>query len=114
MADFLIEVPRIESEAKDKRVEEFVEPHPVELPLLCWKIYVYRSSKNEANGEEVFAVSTDGDAVPYEVPYSLWFSVLTTNNVAKYETLIVGLQLALSLRAQCVSYFDPHVIVNRV
>ena len=78
-----------------------------ESPL--WSIHVDGSSNRQAEGAGIVLLSPERDTV--ECMVCLNFP--TTNNEAKYEALVAGLDLAKATRAvSVVIYCDSQVITN--
>jgi ribonuclease HI len=98
LADFLAEFTNLsETEATDTERK--------------WVIYVDGSSTNKNGGVRILLITLDGE----ELSSSLRLEFRTTNNKAEYEVVIVGLRLALELRADFVEVrSDSQVIVGHI
>ena len=76
-----------------------------------WSIHTNGSSNRQARGANIVLLSPEGDTV--ECMVRLDFP--TTNNEAKYEVLVAGLDLAKVVgAANVVIYCDSQVITNQV
>jgi ribonuclease HI len=76
-----------------------------------WKLYVDGSSNKQCSGAGIILISPDESI--YE--YALKFNFKATNNVAEYEALIAGLQLAKELGAHTLHvYSDSQLVVGQV
>ena len=82
VADFIAEF----TNGEDKGADEYPQ----------WSIYTGGSSNRQAEGVGVVLLSPEGDLI--ELMVRLNFP--TTNNEAKYEALVAGLDLRLSLTKQ--------------
>ena len=97
VADFIAEFTHDE----DKGVEKSPQ----------WRVHTDGSFNRQAGGVGVVLLSPEGDMV--ECMVCLDFS--TTNNEAKYEALVVDLDLAKAAGAtSVVIYYDSQVITNQV
>ena len=95
VADFIVEF----TNGEDKRADE----------CLQWSIHTDRSSNRQAGRACIVLLSPEGDKI--ECMVHLDFP--TTNNEAKYETLVARLDLAKVVgAANVVLYFDSQVITN--
>ena len=74
-----------------------------------WSIYVDGSSSPENSGACILLVGPDKE----EFKYSIKFTFPITNNVAEYEALLVGLQLAKRIRVKRVRVFVDSQLVVR-
>ena len=66
-----------------------------------WSVYVDGSSAPESAGAGILLIGTDKE----EFKYSIKFTFPITNNAAKYEVLLAGLQLAKRIRADRIRVF---------
>ena len=97
IADFISEF----TNGEGQRVDE----HP------WWSIHMDRSSNRQVNGAGIVLCSPEGDKI--ECMVHLDFP--TTNNEAKYEALVAGLDLAKATGAvSVVIHCDSQVITNQV
>ncbi|GKV14890.1 hypothetical protein SLEP1_g25693 [Rubroshorea leprosula] len=79
--------------------------------LSSWILYVDGASSNKGLGAGAFLVGLDG----YRSEHALKFNFDVTNNMAKYEALLLGLQLALELKVMAIQvYSDSQLVVNQV
>ena len=73
-----------------------------------WSVYVDGSSAPESAGASILLVGPDKE----EFKYFIKFTIPITNNVAEYEALLAGLQLAKRIRAKRVKVFaDSQLVV---
>ena len=97
VADFIAEFTHDE----DKGVEESPQ----------WSVHIDGSFNRQAGGVGVVLLSLEGDMV--ECMVHLDFP--TTNNEAKYEALVAGLDLTKAMGAtSVVVYYDSQVVTNQV
>ena len=75
---------------------------PIKASASCWKLYVDGSSSQEGSGAGLLLESPEGQ----ELNYSLKFDFKASNNMAEYEALIAGLQLARKLGAQKLKVYS--------
>ena len=74
-------------------------------------MHIDESSNKQARGVGVVLLSPEGDQIECMVRLDF----CTTNNEAKYEALVAGLDLAKVVRAtSVVLYCDSQVITNQV
>ena len=79
--------------------------------VLQWSIHTDRSSNRQAGGVSVVFYSSKG----YKIECMIHLDFPTTNNEAKYEALIAGLDLAKATRAEnLVIYCDSQVVTSQV
>ncbi|GKV44656.1 hypothetical protein SLEP1_g51818 [Rubroshorea leprosula] len=73
---------------------------------------VVTSTRNsKGSGADAFLVGLDG----YRSEHALKFNFDATNNMTKYEALLLGLQLALELKVMAIQvYSDSQLVVNQV
>ncbi|GKV35924.1 hypothetical protein SLEP1_g44125 [Rubroshorea leprosula] len=86
--------------------------HPNSNPKLSnWILYVDGASSSKSSGAGAFLVGPDG----YRSEHALKFNFDATNNMAEYEALLLGLQLALELKVTAIQvYNDSQLVVNQV
>ena len=97
VADFIVEF----THGEDKGAKESPQ----------WSVHTNGSSNRQAGGPGVVLLSPEGDVV--ECMIHLDFP--TTNNEAKYEALVTGLDLARAVgAASVVIYCDSQVITNQI
>ncbi|GKV37983.1 hypothetical protein SLEP1_g45941 [Rubroshorea leprosula] len=76
-----------------------------------WTLYVDGISNNKGSRASALLVGLDG----YRSEHALKFNFDATNNMAKYEALLLGLQLALELKVMAIRvYSDSQLVVNQV
>lgn len=109
--NFLVKIPWMSIPLKTEQDKENPSIQPGKTLPTCWKVYLVGALGKGCGSSGVFIISHEGN----KIAYSLWFSFPTTNNMEKYETLLLSLQLASSLRAWHVSiYSNSQVVVNQV
>ncbi|GLT26829.1 hypothetical protein SLA2020_018710 [Shorea laevis] len=81
------------------------------LPELdSWILYVGGASSNKGSGAGAILIGPDG----YRSEHALKFNFDATNNMAEYEALLLGLQLALELKVTAIqTYSDSQLVVNQ-
>ncbi|GKU99462.1 hypothetical protein SLEP1_g12312 [Rubroshorea leprosula] len=76
-----------------------------------WILYVDGASSNKGSGAGALLLGPDG----YRSEHALKFNVDATNNMAEYEALLLGLQLATELKVEVIQiYSDSQLVVNQV
>ncbi|GMH25139.1 hypothetical protein Nepgr_026982 [Nepenthes gracilis] len=76
-----------------------------------WVLHIDGSFMNTGSGARVVIRIPDG----FEMKYSLRLIFPTTNNIAEYKALLVGLRLAKECSAKRLAiYNDSKLIVNQV
>ncbi|GKV22033.1 hypothetical protein SLEP1_g31937 [Rubroshorea leprosula] len=76
-----------------------------------WILYVDGASRNKGSGAGAILLGPDG----YRSEHTLKFNFDATNNMAEYETLLLGLQLATALKVEAIQiYSDSQLVVNQV
>jgi hypothetical protein len=76
-----------------------------------WKMYFYGSSSGEVSGASILLVSPLEEGIT--LSYTLDFE--TTNNIAEFEALVLGLRDAKDMAIYCVVVFgDSELIINQV
>ncbi|XP_052197300.1 uncharacterized protein LOC127804473 [Diospyros lotus] len=96
LADFIVECTP-SKEAKEENITE-------------WLLFVDGASSSQGNGVGVVLIPPEGESLEY----SLRFAFPSSNNVAEYEELIVGLKLARKLEvAQLIAHSDSQLIVQQ-
>ena len=86
MADFIAEY----TQSEDKGVEG----------QKLWSIHTGRSSNQHSGGAGVVVLTLEGD----KIKCMIRLDFPTTNNEAKYEALVAGLDLAKAAGAENISY----------
>ena len=75
-----------------------------------WTLFVNGASNSQGSGAGVVLTSPHGDVLEY----SLRFSFPSSNNIAEYEALIVGMRLALQLHAErLTAHSDSQLVVQQ-
>lgn len=76
-----------------------------------WTLHVDGSSNAAGSGSGLILVGPGGETIEY----ARRFSFGTTNNIAEYEALITGLELAREVGARrLAAYSDSELVVNQV
>ncbi|GKV48210.1 hypothetical protein SLEP1_g55036 [Rubroshorea leprosula] len=76
-----------------------------------WTLYVDGASNSKGSGAGALLIGPDG----YRSEHALKFNFDATNNMAEYEALLLGLQLALELKISAIQvYSDSQLVVNQV
>ncbi|GLT79171.1 hypothetical protein SLA2020_506680 [Shorea laevis] len=97
LADFIVECTSAHSEPQ--------------LELNSWILYVNGASSSKGSGAGAILIGPDG----YHSEHALKFNFEATNNMAEYEALLLGLQLALELKVAVIQiYSDSQLVVNQV
>ncbi|XP_073138428.1 uncharacterized protein [Henckelia pumila] len=95
LADFLVEMTVNQEESSTQ----------------TWMVYVNGSSTSTGSGAGIVVESPQGD----KFQYAFKFLFPATNNEAEYEALIMGIKLALSVRAKrLMIHSDSQLIVSQV
>ncbi|GKV26048.1 hypothetical protein SLEP1_g35410 [Rubroshorea leprosula] len=97
LADFIVECTSAHSDS------------PSEVD--SWILYVDGTSSNKGSGAGAILLGPDG----YRSEHALKFNFDATNNMAEYEALLLGLQLATELKVAVIQiYSDSQLVVNQV
>ncbi|XP_061358466.1 uncharacterized protein LOC133302666 [Gastrolobium bilobum] len=97
LADFVRELTSIQKESSTN--------------LDTWKIYVDGSSNSKGSGAGVIIENPEG----VSVEYSMQMNFETSNNQAKYEAFIAGLQQAKELGARRLQiYSDSQLVTSQI
>jgi len=76
-----------------------------------WKLYFDGAYSRKGNGVGVLLVSLKDEIIP--LSYKLEFD--TTNNITKYEVLVLGLRIAKNLKIECLTMFgDSQLVVKQI
>ncbi|GKV11255.1 hypothetical protein SLEP1_g22521 [Rubroshorea leprosula] len=76
-----------------------------------WTLYVDRASSSKGSGAGALLIGPEG----YRSEHALKFNFDATNNMAEYEALLLGLQLALELKISAIQvYSDSQLVVNQI
>ncbi|GKV49888.1 hypothetical protein SLEP1_g56612 [Rubroshorea leprosula] len=97
LADFIVECTPCPSTST---------PEPNE-----WILYVDGASSSKGSGAGALLIGPEG----YRSEHALKFNFDATNNMAEYEALLLGLQLALELKISAIQvYSDSQLVVNQI
>ncbi|GKV18329.1 hypothetical protein SLEP1_g28727 [Rubroshorea leprosula] len=93
-------------------IVECTSAHSDSQPGLdSWILYVDGASSNKGSGAGAILLGLDG----YRSEHALKFNFDATNNMAEYEALLLGLELAIELKVAAVQiYSDSQLVVNQV
>ncbi|GKV15561.1 hypothetical protein SLEP1_g26343 [Rubroshorea leprosula] len=76
-----------------------------------WTLYVDGASSSKGSRVSALLIGPDG----YRSEHALKFNFDATNNMAEYEALLLGLQLALELKISTIQvYSDSQLMVNQI
>ncbi|GKV03742.1 hypothetical protein SLEP1_g15991 [Rubroshorea leprosula] len=76
-----------------------------------WTLYVDGASSSIGSGAGALLIGPDG----YRSEHALKFNFDATNNMAEYEALLLGLQLALELKLSAIQvYSNSQLVVNQI
>ncbi|GKU97081.1 hypothetical protein SLEP1_g10263 [Rubroshorea leprosula] len=76
-----------------------------------WTLYVNGASSSKGSGAGALLIGPEG----YRSEHALKFNFDATNNMAEYEALLLGLQLALELKINAIQvYSDSQLVVNQI
>ncbi|GKU87836.1 hypothetical protein SLEP1_g2170 [Rubroshorea leprosula] len=76
-----------------------------------WTLYVDGASSNKGSRAGALLIGLEG----YRSEHALKFNFDATNNMAEYEALLLGLQLALELKISAIQvYSDSQLVVNQI
>ncbi|GKV36367.1 hypothetical protein SLEP1_g44508 [Rubroshorea leprosula] len=76
-----------------------------------WTLYVDGASSSKGSGAGALLIGPEG----YRSEHALKFNFDATNNIAEYEALLLGLQLALELKISAIQiYSDSQLVVNQI
>ncbi|GKV15478.1 hypothetical protein SLEP1_g26265 [Rubroshorea leprosula] len=86
-------------------------PSTSTLELNEWTLYVDGASSSKGSGAGALLIGPEG----YRSEHALKFNFDVTNNMADYEALLLGLQLALELKISAIQvYSDSQLVVNQI
>ncbi|XP_070018032.1 uncharacterized protein [Nicotiana sylvestris] len=109
LADFLADHPIPDDwELTDELPDEDAMVVEVQPP---WKMYFDGSAHHGGTGAGVVFITSQGKVLPY------YFTLtqLCSNNVAKYQTLILGLEMAVDMKQLQLQVFgDSQLVVNQL
>jgi len=76
-----------------------------------WKMYFDGATRQDGAGVGVVLISPE----KHILPYSFALTQLCSNNVAKYQALILGLQMALEIGIKDLDvYGDSQLVINQL
>ncbi|KAI3467954.1 hypothetical protein Pfo_024617 [Paulownia fortunei] len=76
-----------------------------------WNIYFDRASHKKGAGAGVIFITSDGEVLPYSFTLIQNYS----NNVAEYQALIIGLEIAVDIKQLHLKvYGDSKLVVNQL
>ncbi|XP_062103524.1 uncharacterized protein LOC133814600 [Humulus lupulus] len=108
LADFLATHPIPDNmELREDLPDE--EVFTIETP--SWQLYFDGAAKKCGAGPGIVFVTPSGGLIPY----SFHILAICTNNVAEYEALIIGLEIALEMQIQSLEvYGDSLLIIKQI
>ncbi|XP_062112479.1 uncharacterized protein LOC133823638 [Humulus lupulus] len=108
---------------KGQALADFLAAHPIpddmelreDLPdeevftvdTSSWQLYFDVAAKNSGAGAGIVFVTPSGGLIPY----SFHILAICTNNVAEYEALVIGLEVALEMKIQSLEVFGDSLLV---
>lgn len=113
---------------KGQAVADFLAAHPVptdsplmdldedvsesfEVEMSFWRLYFDGAATREKSGAGTILITPQGDVIPY----SFALERICTNNMAEYEALVIGLKLALGVKAYNLLVFgDLELVIRQV
>ncbi|KAI5349072.1 hypothetical protein L3X38_001959 [Prunus dulcis] len=112
---------------KGQALADFLAAHPtpdnMELPAdlpdeevfaieaLTWQLYFDGAARRNGAGAGLVFITPSGGLIPY----SFSLLALCSNNVAEYEALIIGLEIALEMHIDCLqAYGDSQLVVRQL
>ncbi|XP_070023418.1 uncharacterized protein [Nicotiana sylvestris] len=109
LADFLADHPIPDDwELTDELLEEDVMVVEVQPP---WKMYFDGAAHRGGAGAGIVFVTPQGEVLPYSFTLIQLFS----NNVAEYQALILGLEMAVDMKQLQLQVFgDSQLVVNQL
>nr|XP_043630179.1 uncharacterized protein LOC122601489 [Erigeron canadensis] len=112
LADFLAEVPLMESKNKRKAVEETKAQNPEEKSNPgAWKLFTDGASSSDDSSADLILTNPDGQ----EFTYALRFDFKASNNAAEYEALLAGLRIAKQMKVEHIhAYIDSQIVAFQV
>ena len=76
-----------------------------------WKLFFDGAAQRRGAGAEVVFLTPEGDIRSY----SFTLTECCSNNVAEYQALILGLEMAMDVKTTCLEVFgDSKLIINQV
>ncbi|XP_070028752.1 uncharacterized protein [Nicotiana sylvestris] len=109
LADFLADHPILDDwKLTDELPDEDAMVIEVKPP---WKMYFDGAAHCEGAGAGVVFVTSQGEVLPY----SFTLTQHCTNNVAEYQALILGLEMAIDMRQLQLHIFgDSELVINQL
>nr|XP_016435310.1 PREDICTED: uncharacterized protein LOC107761586 [Nicotiana tabacum] len=109
LADFLADHPIPDDwKLTDELLDEDTMVIEVQPP---WKMYFDGATHREGAGGGVVFVTSQGEVMPY----SFTLTQHCTNNVAEYQALILGLEMAVDMRQLQLHIFgDSELVINQL
>jgi ribonuclease HI len=97
-------------ESSNPILVDLPDMHILQAEKITWKIYFDGYYRHHGSGAGILFIMPLGVTIPKS--YKLLFPC--TNNVAKYEALVLGLKLALELKLTALEvYGDSQLIINQ-
>ncbi|XP_060183015.1 uncharacterized protein LOC132612963 [Lycium barbarum] len=108
-ADFLADHPIPDDwELTDELPDEDAMVIEIQRP---WKMYFDGAAHREGAGAGVIFVTSQGEVLPYSFTLTQCFS----NNVAEYQALILGLEMAVDMKQLQLQVFgDSELVINQL
>ncbi|GKV07083.1 hypothetical protein SLEP1_g18889 [Rubroshorea leprosula] len=96
----------------DQPLRQILQKLKCSRRLIKWAtLYVDGASSSKGSGAGALLLGPEG----YRSEHALKFNFDATNNMAEYETLLLGLQLALQLQISVIQvYSDSQLVVNQI
>ena len=102
---------------KGQAIADFLAAHPCPddevmlAEIKTWQLYFDGAAKSRGAGVGIVFVTPSGGLIPY----SFVLLEICSNNVAKYEALIIGLELAHEMRIDQLEVFgDSQLIIRQI
>ena len=93
------------------QITETTCPQPEEVTTVIWNMYFDGASVQNSAGVGVVLISPSKENI--HLSYKLDFK--TTNNVAEYEALLLGVKVAKEMGIMCVNIFgDANLIIQSI
>ncbi|XP_062094067.1 uncharacterized protein LOC133800111 [Humulus lupulus] len=104
LADFLAAHPI--SDNMELR-EDLPDEEVFTIETSSWQLFFDGAARNSGAGAGIVFVTPSGGLIPY------YFHILAicTNNVAEYEALIIGLEIALEMKVQSLEVFGDSLLI---
>ena len=92
-------------------IQEMIIKDSTSLTHPEWKLYIDGASGSQGSGAGVILISLS----KIQIKYAVKLKYNTTNNIAEYEALLIGLKLAIEIKAEHLKvYSDSQLVVNQV